>query len=60
MSEQDTKELEIANEALFQVILWVNKENRELMIEQLAEQLGQDAAELVKDWYKIHAVNGSE
>lgn len=53
-------ETEAIHEALFAAILWVPKEDRELMIQNLAETVGPLAAEIVEDWYKIHAVNESE
>lgn len=52
-------ENELAMEILHKMVLWVPKEDRELMIAELARELGAEAGGIVEDRYKVHAINGN-
>jgi hypothetical protein len=39
------------------VLPWVDQENRELMIKEIGDKLGDDAWLLLKDIYAIHRIN---
>lgn len=49
-----------AIEVLYTAILWVDQENREMMIAEIRKTHGTEAAEQIEEWYKIHKINGHE
>jgi hypothetical protein len=42
---------------LAEVLPWVDQENRELMIKQVGDKLGDEAWLLIRDLYQIHEIN---